>query len=39
MKRARGSLELAKFSDNELIYYEDLCFQAQQANGLKIKLN
>jgi HEPN domain-containing protein len=40
MKRARSSLELAKFSDNELIYYEDLCFQAQQAaeKGLKALL-
>ena len=31
LKRARSSLELAKFSDNETIYYEDLCYQAQQA--------
>jgi HEPN domain-containing protein len=40
MKRARSSLELAKFSDNELVYYEDLCFQAQQAaeKGLKALL-
>jgi HEPN domain-containing protein len=37
LKRARSSLELAKFSNNELICYEDLCFQAQQAveKGLK----
>jgi HEPN domain-containing protein len=37
LKRARSSLELAKFSDNELVCYEDLCFQAQQAveKGLK----
>jgi len=33
LKRARSSLELAKSSDNELVYYEDLCFQAQQATG------
>jgi HEPN domain-containing protein len=40
LKRARSSLELAKFSDNELVYYEDLCFQAQQAaeKGLKALL-
>jgi len=37
LKRARSSLELAKSSDNELVYYEDLCFQIQQAveKGLK----
>jgi len=37
LKRAYSSLELAKFSDNGLVYYEDLCFQAQQAaeKGLK----
>jgi HEPN domain-containing protein len=37
LKRARSSLELAKVSDNESIYYEDLCFQAQQSaeKGLK----
>ncbi len=37
LKRARSSLELAKFSDNKLVCYEDLCFQAQQAveKGLK----
>ena len=40
LKRARSSLELAKYSDNELVYYEDLCFQAQQAaeKGLKALL-
>ena len=40
LKRARSSLELAKFSDNELVYYEDLCFQTQQAaeKGLKALL-
>jgi len=31
LKRARSSLELAKESNNELVFYEDLCFQAQQA--------
>jgi HEPN domain-containing protein len=37
LKRARSSFELAKASDNELVYYEDLCFQAQQSaeKGLK----
>ncbi|MDR2581129.1 MAG: HEPN domain-containing protein [Fibromonadaceae bacterium] len=37
LKRARSSLELAKTSSNELVYYEDLCFQAQQAveKGMK----
>ena len=37
LKRANSSFELAKYSDNELIYYEDLCFQLQQAveKGLK----
>jgi HEPN domain-containing protein len=37
LKRARSSLELAKSASNALIYYEDLCFQAQQAveKGLK----
>jgi HEPN domain-containing protein len=37
LKRARSSFELAKFSNNELVYYEDLCFQAQQSaeKGLK----
>ena len=40
LKRARSSLELAKSSGNELVYYEDLCFQAQQAveKGLKALL-
>jgi len=31
LKRARSSLELAKYNTNELVYYEDLCFQIQQA--------
>jgi HEPN domain-containing protein len=37
LKRAHSSLELAKFSENEQVCYEDLCFQAQQAveKGLK----
>ena len=40
LKRAHSSLELAKFSDNEFVYYEDLCYQAQQAaeKGLKALL-
>ena len=37
LKRARSSLELAKSFGNAMVYYEDLCFQAQQAaeKGLK----
>jgi len=37
LKRAHSSLELAKSSGNGMVYYEDLCFQAQQAaeKGLK----
>ena len=40
LKRAYSSLELAKFSNNELVFYEDLCYQAQQAaeKGLKALL-
>jgi len=37
LKRARSSLELAKASDNKLVFYEDLCFQAQQAIEKGIK--
>ena len=37
LKRARSSLELAKSLDNELVYYEDLCFQAQQAAEKALK--
>ena len=37
LKRALSSLELAKLSDNELVYYEDLCFQAQQAAEKALK--
>jgi HEPN domain-containing protein len=37
LKRAHSSLELAKYSDNKAVCYEDLCFQAQQSieKGLK----
>jgi HEPN domain-containing protein len=37
LKRAHSSLELAKYSENKAVCYEDLCFQAQQAveKGLK----
>ena len=37
IKRAHSSFALAKYSDNEAVCYEDLCFQAQQAveKGLK----
>ena len=40
LKRAYSSLELAKFSNNESVYYEDLCYQAQQVveKGLKALL-
>jgi HEPN domain-containing protein len=40
LRRAHSSLALAKVSGNELVYYEDLCFQAQQAaeKGLKALL-
>jgi HEPN domain-containing protein len=40
LRRARSNLELAKVTDNKLVYYEDLCFQAQQAveKGLKALL-
>jgi HEPN domain-containing protein len=31
LMRARSSLGLAKSSNDESVYYEDLCFQAQQA--------
>ncbi|WP_010256079.1 HEPN domain-containing protein [Treponema primitia] len=31
LDRAKSSFELSKITTNELIYYEDLCFQAQQA--------
>jgi HEPN domain-containing protein len=31
LKRARSSLGLAKSSHDDSVYYEDLCFQAQQA--------
>jgi HEPN domain-containing protein len=37
IKRARSSLELAKSSDNKNVYFEDLCFQAQQAVEKGIK--
>jgi len=37
LKRARSSLELAKTSNNELVFYEDLCFQLQQAVEKGIK--
>jgi len=37
IRRAHSSLELAKYSDNKAVCFEDLCFQAQQAveKGLK----
>jgi len=40
LKRAYSSLELAKFSGNNAVFYEDLCYQAQQAaeKGLKALL-
>jgi len=35
--RARSSLEIAKARNSDLIYYEDLCYQAQQAAEKAIK--
>jgi len=37
LNRARSSLALAKSSNNESVYYEDLCFQAQQAAEKALK--
>ncbi|MFP3041980.1 HEPN domain-containing protein [Treponema primitia] len=37
LDRARSSFELSKITANELIYYEDLCFQAQQAAEKALK--
>jgi HEPN domain-containing protein len=31
LERARSALEMAKMKPVRLVYYEDLCFQAQQA--------
>jgi HEPN domain-containing protein len=35
--RAKSSLEVSKIAVSDNVYYEDLCYQAQQAveNGLK----
>ena len=40
LRRAHSSLELAKMVGNEMICYEDLCYQAQQAveKGVKALL-
>ena len=35
--RARSSLEIAGTRNSDLVYYEDLCFQAQQAVEKAIK--
>jgi len=37
IKRAKSSLELAKMTGNVQIYYEDLCFQLQQAVEKSLK--
>jgi HEPN domain-containing protein len=37
LDRAKSSFELSKITANELIYYEDLCFQAQQASEKALK--
>ena len=37
MNRARSSFELAKTKNSDLVYYEDLCFQLQQAAEKAIK--
>ena len=35
--RARSSLEIARTKKNDFVYYEDLCYQAQQAAEKAIK--
>ncbi len=37
LNRAKSSLELAKAEKTESIYYEDLCYQAQQASEKALK--
>jgi HEPN domain-containing protein len=37
LDRAKSSFELSKTTINDLIYYEDLCFQAQQAAEKALK--
>ena len=37
LDRAKSSFELSKTMANELIYYEDLCFQAQQSAEKALK--
>ena len=37
MERAKSSLEIAGTRNSELVYYEDLCYQAQQAVEKAIK--
>jgi len=37
LNRARSSLALAKSSTDDSVYYEDLCFQAQQAAEKALK--
>jgi len=37
IKRSKSSLELAKMTGNTKIYYEDLCFQLQQAAEKSLK--
>ena len=37
LERARSSYELAKMAGNDLIYYEDLCYQIQQSVEKSLK--
>jgi HEPN domain-containing protein len=37
INRAKSSLEIARVKNSEFVYYEDLCYQAQQAAEKSIK--
>ncbi|MDR2965154.1 MAG: HEPN domain-containing protein [Treponema sp.] len=37
LDRAKSSYELSKMTGNELVYYEDLCYQVQQAIEKSLK--
>jgi HEPN domain-containing protein len=38
IERAKSSLEISKIAVNDNVYYEDLCYQSQQAveKGLRV---
>jgi HEPN domain-containing protein len=36
ISRAKSSLEIAGTQNSNLVYYEDLCYQAQQAVNMMI---